>query len=260
MEEKKETSRRRPLIAGNWKMFKTSAEASETALALAKIIAAASGRDILVAPPFTALQAVSGAIDGTGLDLCAQNMHWENQGAWTGEVSAPMLTSIGCKYVIIGHSERRQHFGETDEMVNKKIRSAVNAGLMPIMCIGETEEQRKSNKTFSILDKQALKGLEGLALGSLQNLVIAYEPVWAIGTGKTATTEQAQDVHGYVRGLVEKNFGKALAKSIRILYGGSVKPGNISRLMEMPDIDGALVGGASLDAETFSEIACYVED
>ena len=257
MGEKKETGRRRPLIAGNWKMFKTSAEAVETASALAKMTASATERDILIAPPFTALQAVSAAIDGTGIDLCAQNVHWENQGAWTGEVSAPMLTSAGCKYVIIGHSERRQYFGETDEMVNQKIGSAVNAGLMPILCVGETEDQRKSNKTFSILDKQTLKGLEDLGLGSLENLVIAYEPVWAIGTGKTATTEQAQDVHGYVRGLIEKNFGKALAKSMRILYGGSVKPNNINRLMEMPDIDGALVGGASLDAGTFSEIACY---
>ncbi len=248
---------RRPLIAGNWKMFKTCPEAVETALTLAKITSFENDVDIMIAPPFTSLQPVSEAIAKTGLLLGAQNIHWEEKGAYTGEISPLMIKSIGCEYVIIGHSERRQYFGETDEIVNKKLKSAISAGLIPIICIGETGEERESGKTFSTLDKQLLKGVEGLVADRLKNLVIAYEPVWAIGTGKTATAGQAGEVHKHARGLVEKIFGKELAKAIRMLYGGSVKPADINSLMDMPDIDGALVGGASLDAEIFGEIACY---
>ena len=248
---------RRPLIAGNWKMFKTCPEAVETALQLAKTTSSAKGVDIMIAPPFTALQSVSGAIAKTAIHLGAQNIHWEEQGARTGEISPLMVASLGCEYVIIGHSERRQYFGETDETVNKKLKSAISAGLIPVMCIGETASERELGKTFSTLDKQLLKGLEGLVADRLRNFVIAYEPVWAIGTGKTATTGQAGEVHGHVRALVERTFGKELAKSTRILYGGSVKPANINDLMDMPDIDGALVGGASLDAATFGKIVCY---
>ncbi|VEN75117.1 Triosephosphate isomerase [Candidatus Desulfarcum epimagneticum] len=248
---------RRPLIAGNWKMFKTSAEAVEAALRLAGHIASEKETDVMITPPFTALEAVAKAVSGTRLLLGAQNVHWENQGAYTGEISPLMLAAIGCRHVIIGHSERRLYFGETDETVQKKIGAAVDAGLFPVMCVGETGEERKSGKTFSTLDKQILNGLKGFVSDRAETLVIAYEPVWAIGTGETATPEQAQGVHAHLRGLIEKTFGKKIAGSIRILYGGSVKPANIKNLMDMPDIDGALVGGASLDPDIFAEIACY---
>lgn len=247
---------RRSFIAGNWKMFKTVSEAVETAARLVKLVKDAEA-EVMIAPPFTAISAVNDVIKGSQVSLGAQNLFWESKGAYTGEISPEMLYSAGCRYVIIGHSERRQHFGETDEGVNKKIRAAVNAGLMPVLCAGETESERESKKTFSVLDKQIKKGLEGFLPDELKNLVIAYEPVWAIGTGKTATNEQAQEVHTFLRSLIEKNIGNELAKSIRILYGGSVKPDNISELMHMPDIDGALVGGASLDPEIFSKIVRF---
>jgi triosephosphate isomerase len=189
--------------------------------------------------------------------LGAQNLFWETEGAYTGEISAPMLKSVGCTYCIIGHSERRQYFAETDQTANKKIRAAIEAQLIPVFCVGETEKEREAGQTFSVLDKQVRKGLESLVSEDLDTLVIAYEPVWAIGTGKTATDDQAQEAHQFIRSLVRKSFGAALAESIRILYGGSVKPGNIEALMEMPDIDGALVGGASLDAESFSQIVKF---
>jgi triosephosphate isomerase len=189
--------------------------------------------------------------------LGAQNLFWEAEGAYTGEISARMLQSVGCTYCIIGHSERRQYFAETDQTVNKKIRAAIEAQLIPVFCVGETEKEREAGQTFSVLDKQVQKGLEGLVSEELGTLVIAYEPVWAIGTGKTATDDQAQEAHQFIRSLVQKNFGDARAESIRILYGGSVKPANIAALMEMPDIDGALVGGASLDAESFSQIVKF---
>lgn len=245
---------RRPLIAGNWKMFKTCAEAVEAASWLVDLSSDANQTDIMIAPTFTSLALVSEKIAGSNVGLGAQNLFWESQGAFTGEISAQMLVSAGCRYVIIGHSERRQLFGETDESVNKKINAAIQSELIPVMCIGETESQRDADKTFSVLDKQVQMGLEGFSSGDLGSLVIAYEPVWAIGTGKTATSNQAQEVHRFLRSLIEKKFGKNLAESIRILYGGSVKPGNVAELMSMPDIDGALVGGASLDPEVFSKI------
>ncbi|MCU0597702.1 MAG: triose-phosphate isomerase [Desulfobacterales bacterium] len=244
---------RRPLIAGNWKMHKSILESVEFVNQLLPLVAD-SLVDIMIAPPFTSLFAVSEIIKDSNVDLGAQNLFWEKNGAFTGEISPLMLLSAGCRYVIIGHSERRQYFGETDETVNKKINAAMEAGLIPIFCIGETESQREEGKTFSVLDKQIKMGLEGLTLKEDRMLVIAYEPVWAIGTGKTALPGQVQEVHLYLRNLLEKTSGKRHAAAIRILYGGSVKPDNISELMALPDVDGALVGGASLNADTFSKI------
>jgi triosephosphate isomerase len=248
---------RKALIAGNWKMFKTCAEAVETARQLMVLVADISDTEVMIVPPFTALAPVAEILKESRILLGAQNLHWEKEGAFTGEISPLMLVSAGCQYVIIGHSERRQYFGETDHSVNKKINAANNNGLIPVFCIGESEKERESGQTFSVLDKQVKKGLEGFFADNLKTLVIAYEPVWAIGTGKTATSDQAQEVHQFLRSLMGKLFGESLAKSIRILYGGSVKPGNISELMARPDIDGALVGGASLDAETFSKIVQF---
>lgn len=249
--------RRRPLIAGNWKMYKTPDEAAETAQQLVERVAGVTEVDIMIAPTYTALVPVFEVTQNSPVALGAQNLFWEDEGAYTGEISAPMLKSVGCQYAIIGHSERRQYFGETDETVNKKIQAAIQVGLKPVFCVGETEEERESEQTLSVLDKQVKKGLERLVLDQLDTLIIAYEPVWAIGTGKTATDDQAQDVHQFIRSLIQENFGNTLSDSIRILYGGSVKPDNIAGLMSMPDIDGALVGGASLDAESFSKIVKY---
>ena len=248
---------RRPLIAGNWKMYKTPDEAAQTAQQLVERVAGVTEVDIMIAPTYAALVPVFEVIQNSPVALGAQNLFWEDEGAYTGEISAPMLKSAGCQYGIIGHSERRQYFGETDETVNKKIQAAIQVGIKPVFCVGETEEERSSEQTLSVLDKQVKKGLEGLVSDQLDTLIIAYEPVWAIGTGKTATDDQAQEVHQFIRSLVEKNFGTALSDSIRILYGGSVKPDNVAGLMSMPDIDGALVGGASLDAESFSKIVRY---
>ena len=245
---------RRPMIAGNWKMYKTPNEATETAQQLVRNVAAITDVDMMIAPTFIALAAVFEAVKNSPVALGAQNLYWKDEGAYTGEVSASMLKSAGCRYCIIGHSERRQYFGETDETVNKKIKAAIKADLQPIFCVGETEKEREAGQTLSILDKQFKKGLEGLISEQIGSLIIAYEPVWAIGTGKTATVDQAQEVHQFIRSLVQKKFDQTLSDSIRILYGGSVKPDNIANLMAMPDIDGALVGGASLDAESFSQI------
>ncbi len=244
---------RRPLIAGNWKMYKTVSEAVNTARELVGYAASASV-DIMIAPPFTALASVAEIVSGTPVALGAQNLHWKDEGAYTGEISPVMLTDAGCQYVIIGHSERRQFFGETDDTVNAKIRAALAHKLIPVFCVGETETQRESRETFSVLDKQMVKGLEGVPFDSESRLVVAYEPVWAIGTGKTATTDQIQEVHAFLRSLIDKCLDNPLAKSVRILYGGSVKPENASEIMNMPDVDGALVGGASLSAATFDRI------
>jgi triosephosphate isomerase (TIM) len=248
---------RRPLIAGNWKMYKTGAEAVEAAQQLAALIDPGKNRDVMIAPTFTSLALVAEVLKDSPVALGAQNIFWEEEGAFTGEISPSMLAAAGCSHVIIGHSERRQYFGDTDEAVCRRIGAAIKHDLIPVFCIGETEEERESDKTFSVLDKQVEIGLEDLSLNDLETLVVAYEPVWAIGTGKTATSEQAQEVHAYLRTRIENRFGEQLAKSVRILYGGSVKPANISELMAMPDIDGALVGGASLDADVFSKIANY---
>ena len=248
---------RTPLIAGNWKMYKTNAEAVDTAGRLVKLVADTSDVDIMIAPVFTAIDPVSRVVKGSRVGLGAQNLYWEKEGAYTGEISADMLVSAGCQYVIIGHSERRQYFGETDETVNQKISAAIAANLIPVFCIGETEAERESGNTFSVLDKQVKDGLKEKFVEDLGSLVIAYEPVWAIGTGKTATSDQAQETHKYIRALIDSVIGTALADSVRILYGGSVKPANVAELMAMPDIDGALVGGASLDAESFSQIVKF---
>jgi triosephosphate isomerase len=249
--------RRRPLIAGNWKMFKTGPEAVETTDRLVKLLSTTIDVDVMIAPPYTALALVSDMLKKTPISLGAQNLFWEAEGAFTGEISASMLVSAGCRYVIVGHSERRQYFGETDETVNKKIKAAVKNDLIPVMCIGESETERESKETFSVLDRQVQKGLKGFSADEMETLVIAYEPIWAIGTGKTATADQAQEIHLFLRAMLGKKFGNKLAKSLRILYGGSVKPDNITDLMTMPDIDGALIGGASLEPETFSKIVQF---
>jgi len=248
---------RTPLIAGNWKMYKTSSEATETAAQLVKGVADADAVDIMIAPPYTALEPVAAVIKDSRISLGAQDLFWETEGAYTGQISAEMLVAAGCRYVIIGHSERRQYFGETDETVNKKIKAALRVDLIPVVCVGETEAEREASQTFSVLDKQVKMGLDKYLADDLGSLVIAYEPVWAIGTGKTATEEQAQEAHHYIRSLVKELYGNTLSESIRILYGGSVKPENIAGLMGRSDIDGALVGGASLAADSFSQIVHF---
>lgn len=248
---------RTPLIAGNWKMFKTVTEAVQAATHLNKLVSGVRGIDVMIAPPFTALYPVYEALKDSAVAVGAQDMFWEPEGAYTGEVSAAMLLSAGCRYVILGHSERREYFGESNDDVNKKVSAALGAGLIPIMCIGESEKQREAGETFSVLDKQLKMGLKGHFAEALENLVIAYEPIWAIGTGKTATSAQAQEVHQFLRKQAVQMFGGNLAENLRILYGGSVKPQNAAELMSMPDIDGALVGGASLDADTFSRIVRF---
>jgi triosephosphate isomerase len=244
---------RKPVIAGNWKMHKTRDEAR----ALVRAIREGSGDsmrcEVVLAPPFTALAAAAEEIHGSGIILAAQNAHWEDKGAFTGEISLPMLKDAGCAMVILGHSERRQYFGETDEIVNRKARAVLNAGLQPIICIGETLAERESGKHEDTVSQQLIGGLDGLTAEDLLRIIFAYEPVWAIGTGRTASPETAQEMHGYIRGRLLEKFGKN-AETVRILYGGSVKPDNIDALMRQPDIDGALVGGACLEAESFLRI------
>jgi triosephosphate isomerase len=248
---------RKPLIAGNWKMYKTGPEAEETAVRLVELVGRDVDIDVMIAPPFTALASVAHALQDSPVALGAQNLHWEAEGAFTGEISPGMLKAAGCTYVLVGHSERRQYFSETDEGVNRKTHAALESAIIPVVCIGETESEREAGETFSVLDKQLRLGLEGVSLRGAQELVIAYEPVWAIGTGKTATKEQAQEAHAFIRAQLTQNLGSDLAAGLRILYGGSVKPGNVKDLMAMPDIDGALVGGASLKPEIFAEIVHF---
>lgn len=238
-------------------MYKTVPEAVETAVDLVRLLKDPPDVEVMIAPSYVMLNAVAKEIEGSCICLGAQDLFWEKEGAYTGEVSGSMLVSAGCKYVIIGHSERRQYFAETDKSVNMKIRAAIDIGLAPVLCVGETEIQRESEETFSILDKQIQMGLKDFSFDELKSLVVAYEPVWAIGTGKTATSRQAQEVHEFLRNIIENSFGNSLAKNIRILYGGSVKPENIAELMAMPDIDGALVGGASLNPDTFYRIVSF---
>lgn len=246
---------RRPLIAGNWKMFKTVAEAA----ALVEALKADVREDVetIVAPPFTALHAVASALRSSPIRLGAQNMHWENEGACTGEISPVMLRDVGCSHVILGHSERRQLFGETDDGVARKARAAFAHGLTPIVCVGETLTERESSRTMEVIERQVERALRDLTIDQVASLVIAYEPVWAIGTGRTATPDQAEDVHDFIRKRVSASHGDAAAGAVRILYGGSVKPDNIDSLMAQPDVDGALVGGASLDAASFLKIVHY---
>lgn len=245
---------RKPLIAGNWKMFKTFEEVRSYAGDIARRAAGIDWTDMLICPPFVYIQSLVEVFAGTGIHVGSQNVFWEDSGAFTGEISAPMLVSIGARYAIIGHSERRQLFGETDETVGRRLAAALRHGLNPIVCVGETLSEREAGKTFDIVNAQLAKGLAGLGAGQAAGLVIAYEPVWAIGTGKTATPEIAQEVHAFVRKTLAGLFGSETAAKVRVLYGGSVKGENIDALMAQEDIDGALVGGASLDAASFERI------
>jgi triosephosphate isomerase len=241
-------------MAGNWKMHKTAAEAKLLAEQVAAFGQGSTDRDILLAPPFTALGGVAEAVKGTGIIVAGQNVCWEEQGAFTGEISPLMLKDLGASAAIVGHSERRQIFRETDEMINRRLRGGLDQGLTMLLCIGETLEERESGKTMQVLEKQVRAGLAEVAAATMTRVVIAYEPVWAIGTGKTASIDQAQEAHGFIRRLVVDLYEKDIAASLRILYGGSVKPANVDELMAQPDIDGALVGGAALDADSFGRI------
>jgi triosephosphate isomerase len=243
-----------PVIAGNWKLNNNREESVELVSRLKEMISDVEQVEVVVAPPYTALCSVADVIKGSNIFLSAQNTFWEESGAFTGEISPSMLKDIGCQYTIIGHSERRLYFGETNETVNKRLKAALNASLIPIVCVGETLEEREAEKTFAVIDQQIKEGLIDLSSHDMERAVLAYEPVWAIGTGKTATPDQAQEVHHYIRQLIARIFDKEIAGLIRILYGGSVKPENVDQLMAQEDIDGALVGGASLKADSFARI------
>jgi len=247
-------SNRKPVMAGNWKMFKTGTEAAAMLRELRPKISMIHDVEIVVCPPFTALAAAAQAISGSNIALGGQNLHWEVQGAFTGEVSAQMLDEAGCRWVIIGHSERRQLFGETDETVHKKILAALRQGLTPIACCGETLTEREANRTLEVVGRQIQGALGPLKAEQVKSLVVAYEPVWAIGTGRTASPQQAQDAHAFIRKTLAKVWDAPTAEKVRIQYGGSVKPENAASLMGLPDIDGALVGGASLDPRAFAQI------
>lgn len=246
--------KRKPIVAGNWKMNRTVAEAIDLATAIRRELGDCKEVDIVLCPPFTALKSVSEVITGSHVDLGAQNMHWEKNGAYTGEISAHMLRELYCHYVILGHSERRAYFGETDEIVNKKTKAALAANLQPIVCIGETLAEREAGKTAEVITTQVRGSLADLSPRELVGSILAYEPVWAIGTGKTASPEQAQEVHALIRSLLEELADEAVAQSVRIQYGGSVKASNARELFGQPDIDGGLIGGASLEARSFVEI------
>ena len=244
---------RKKVVAGNWKMNKTVADGAELAKSIRRELAEFRDVDVILCPAFTALNAVGQAIDNSTIKLGAQNMHWEASGAYTGETSAGMLRDLYCHYVILGHSERRSYFSETDEIVNKKVKAALAASLNPIMCVGETLEEREAEQTEDVIKRQVLGGLEGVELDGGE-LILAYEPVWAIGTGLTATPDQAQSVHAFIRATVAELFDDATAAALRIQYGGSMKPDNAAELLWQPDIDGGLIGGAALDARSFVEI------
>ncbi len=247
---------RKPIIAGNWKMNKTAKEAVELINDL-KPLVAKSKPEVVVCVPYTDLWAVADAIKGSKIKLGAENVAWADNGAFTGEISAEMLKEIGVEYVIIGHSERRQYFGETDQSVNARLKQALKNELKPIVCVGETLTEREKNKTKKVLKKQVLEGFKDIVSEDFANIVIAYEPVWAIGTGKTATAEDANKTIAYIRSIVKKTWGAEVAKSLRIQYGGSMKPGNAKELMAMRNIDGGLIGGAALKAEDFAGIVNY---
>jgi triosephosphate isomerase len=247
---------RKPIIAGNWKMNKTSKEAAQLIIGLRDKVAKASC-EVVLCPPFTALALAVTLVEGTNVKVGAQNMHFEENGAFTGEISPLMLKEIGVEYVILGHSERRQFFNESDELINKKLKSAYIYGLTPILCCGETLEEREAEKTFEVLTNQLSKDLVDMDSSKLEKMIIAYEPIWAIGTGKTATAKDANDVIKFIRDKVREMFGNKAAEEVRIQYGGSVKPSTIKEQMAQSDIDGALVGGASLNVEDFSGIVNF---
>ena len=245
---------RTPFIAANWKMNKTVHETVVFVKELRSLVKDAAGIEIVVAPPFTAVHAAAEAARNSPIAVAVQDIHWERDGAFTGEVSAAMAKEAGAEFAIVGHSERRRLFGETDEIVNRKAVAVLSAGLFPIVCVGETLEEREGNTTFDVLDRQIKKGLDGLTGDQVSSLVVAYEPVWAIGTGRNATPQQAGEAHAHIRSRLRSWFGGAAADLCHVIYGGSVKPDNIHELMMLPDVDGALVGGASLDIRAFSEI------
>ncbi len=245
---------RTPLVAANWKMYKTVREAVAFLNEFKGLVKEIGDVEIVVAPPFTALHAAAEAAAGSTIGIAGQNVYWEREGAFTGEVSAAMLREAGARFVIIGHSERRTKFGETDAQVNRKVKAALEAGLVPIVCVGETLDQREGQQTLQVLDRQLQHGLEGIPPGAIGSLAVAYEPVWAIGTGKVATSAQAQEAHEHIRGRLRGWFGAEAADGCRVIYGGSVKPANTRELVGQPDVDGALVGGASLDVRGFAEI------
>ncbi|HDI78688.1 MAG TPA: triose-phosphate isomerase [Desulfobacteraceae bacterium] len=247
---------RRPLIAGNWKMNLSLSEAEELVHSIGKKAQTLDDRDTLIAPPFILIAALSPLAEKYGIILAGQNMHWEDRGAYTGEVSGKMLKEAGCTHVIIGHSERRNIFREDDNMINQKTKKALEIGLTPILCIGEKLNEREKNRTIEVIGSQLEKDLNGVDLNA-NGIIIAYEPVWAIGTGKTATPSQAQEVHEFIRDFLKNSYSQEISEETLILYGGSVRPENISQLMAQPDIDGVLVGGASLKAETFIPIMEY---
>ncbi|MDR1280316.1 MAG: triose-phosphate isomerase [Opitutaceae bacterium] len=245
---------RKKLIAGNWKMNKTSTEATPLVQEIVAAVGKQTDIDVVVSPPFTALESAGKALEGSVIKLGAQNMHPEKSGAYTGEISAEMLRNLYVTHVILGHSERRTCFAETDAFINKKVTAALRSELKPILCVGETLAEREGNQTLKVVQTQVEAGLEGVSKEQALATVIAYEPVWAIGTGKVATTEQAQEVHAFIRSLLAKLFGDAVAQKIRILYGGSMKPANAPELLAQKDIDGGLIGGASLEARSFVEL------
>jgi triosephosphate isomerase (TIM) len=248
---------RKPIIAGNWKMYKTIAEAVDFIEKIAPVAEKAGHCDVVVAPPFTALAAAAKAAKGTKVAVSAQDLHWDKEGAHTGDISALMLVDAGCTHTIIGHSERRHDHHETDEQVNRKLKAALAAGLTPIVCVGETLAEREGNRTTEVLSTQFHGSLAGLTGNDFSRIIIAYEPVWAIGTGRTATPEMAAESHTVLRGLAREMFGENLADALRILYGGSVKPENVHGLMAQEEIDGALVGGASLKVDSFTALINY---
>jgi triosephosphate isomerase len=245
---------RTPLIAGNWKMYKTVADTVNFVKEFRGLVKDVEGVEIVLAPPFTAVHAAAEAARNSNVGIAAQDMHWEGEGAFTGAISAPMIREAGAEYVIIGHSERRTLFGETDTAVNRKVIAALAAELVPIMCVGETLEQREANETFSVLDRQVRQGLDTMTPEHVGALIVAYEPVWAIGTGRTATAAQAEEAHGHIRLRLREWFGPEASGACRLIYGGSVKPAITAELIAQPDVDGALVGGASLDVASFLKI------
>jgi triosephosphate isomerase (TIM) len=245
---------RTPLVIGNWKMVGTLAEARPLATGIRDGLKRFKGVDVVLCPPFTALGAVGEILQGSAIGIGGQNCHYEGSGAHTGEIAPPMLVELGCRSVLIGHSERRREFGETDELINKKVTGALTFGLTPVLCVGETAEERRQGLTFTTVEGQLRAGLAGLDTAAVARLVVAYEPVWAIGTGVNATPQQAAEVHGYVRGLLSELASKEAAQGLRVLYGGSVKADNVEALLAESEIDGALVGGASLNAQGFVSI------
>ncbi len=245
---------RKPMIAGNWKMYNDINESIELVNGIKRELFEVENVDAVVIPPFVNLPEVAEMVINSNVASGAQNCFWENEGAFTGEIAPKMLKAIGCEYVVIGHSERRKYFGETDETVNKKVKAVIENGMIPIMCVGETLEERESEKTMEVVKTQVTGGLKGLSAEFIDKLVVAYEPVWAIGTGKTASPQQAQEVHAMIRGLLVELYDESLSEGKRILYGGSVKPDNVEELMKEKDIDGGLIGGASLKVDSFAAL------